>query len=143
MSRYIDVRLHKLNISRLSKRRARRLVDEATREVLALAQLESRGKYSTGRTAASMTRDIFEAGSTVHGEVRARTSYADIAEGGARPHIIRPRNPRGKLRFFWRKVGHTVTFDLVHHPGMKGKRFLAGPMERVGRRHRFIVFTYH
>lgn len=142
MSRYVHVELHKLNINRISIRRATRVIDEVTKEALALAQLASRGPYSTGRTAASMVREIHVRGRTVHGEVRARTPHAEMAHDGTRPHVIRPRNPGGKLRFFWRKVGHTVTFDYVNHPGMKGKHFLSGPMEIVGRRHRFVVITY-
>jgi hypothetical protein len=138
----VDVHLSRFDLRRLSNRYATRLVEKVTREVSVLARLESRGPYSTGRTAASITYHVYTVGSTVHGDVRANTPYADIAHNGARPHMIYPRNPKGHLRFYWRKVGHTVTLPYVSHPGMRGKRFLAGPMERVGRRNRFIVLTY-
>lgn len=143
MAGNVDVRLSRFDLRRLSNKYATRLVRKVTLEVAVLAKLESRGPYSTGRTAASIVYRIYTAGTTVHGDVRATTPYADIAHDGARPHIIRPRNPKGALRFHWRKVGRTVTLQYVSHPGMKGKRFLAGPMERVGRRNRFIVLTYN
>lgn len=142
MADHVTIRLHRLNIRNIGIGSARKLVEKVTSEVYFLAQLDSRGPYSTGRTAASMTRRVYTVGSTVHGDVRANTPYSHIAHDGARPHIIRPRRPGGKLVFYWRKVGHVVNFPYVSHPGMRGKHFLSGPMERVGRRNRFVVFTY-
>jgi len=138
----VDIRLSRLNIRNLSIRAATRLVEKVTTEVQLLAKLESRGPYSTGRTAASITKTVYLVGSTVHGDVRAGTPYADMAHDGTRPHIIRPRRAGGVLTFYWRKVGHVVNLPYVSHPGMQGKKFLSGPMERVGRRNRFVVFTF-
>lgn len=142
MAGNVDIRLSRFDLRALSTRYATRLVEKVTKEVELLAKLEARGPYATGATAASIHSSVYMIGSTVHGDVRASTPHAHLAHDGARPHIIRPRNPGGKLRFYWRKVGHTVTFDRVSHPGMRGKQFLSGPMERVGRRNRFIVVTY-
>jgi|SRR5688572_5152513 len=138
----VSVRLNRLDLRNLSIRHATRLVTKVTREVEVLAKLESRGPYSTGRTARSISSRIYVDGRQVKGEVSAGTWYSHIAHDGAKPHIIRPRNPGGKLRFYWRKVGAVVTFDYVNHPGMRGKKFLSGPMERVGRRNRFLVLTF-
>ena len=142
MAGNVDVRLNRFDLRRLSIRHATRTIEKVVNEVYVLAKLEARGPYSTGATAVSITKSIHVEGSTVNGTVRANTPWADMAHDGTRPHIIRPRGPGYPLRFYWRKVGHTVTPMYVRHPGMKGKRFLAGPMERVGRRNRFIVVTY-
>jgi hypothetical protein len=138
----VRIRLNSLNIRRISVGSATRLVTKVTREVEVLARIAARGPYSTGATASSITSRVYVVGRTVHSEVRAHTWYADMVHGGTRPHVIRPRRAGGKLVFYWRKVGHVVRFDYVSHPGMRPKRFLADPMERVGRRHRFVVFTY-
>lgn len=143
MSRYIDVRLNTFDIRRLSVRAATRTVEKVVRETEALAKLAARGPYSTGRLAASIHSSVSVHGRTVVGEVRSSDRRADMIHDGTVPHVIRPRRPGGMLRFYWRKVGHTVTLPKVNHPGMEGKRFLAEPMERVGRRNRFIVITYN
>jgi hypothetical protein len=143
MAQHVRIELHRLNIRRVAISSATKLIEKVTTEVQLLAKLDSRGPYSTGRTAASITKTVYVAGSTVHGDVRAHTPYAHIAHDGARPHIIRPRRAGGKLSFYWRKVGHVVNFPYVSHPGMQGKHFLSGPMERVGRRNRFVVFTFN
>lgn len=142
MPQRVRVELHRLNLRRLRISSAVKLVEKVTREVEVLAKLESRGPYSTGRTAASITSNVYVTGDEAIGEVTAHTPYSHIAHDGAKPHIIRAHNPTGNLRFYWRKVGHVVTFPYVSHPGMRGKRFLSGPMARVGRRNRFIVFTF-
>lgn len=138
----VRVELHRLNLRRLRIGAATKLVEKVTRQVAIEARIDSRGPYSTGATAASIREHVYVAGNDVIGDVSAHTPYAHIAHGGARPHIIRPRRPGGKLRFYWRKVGRVVAFDYVSHPGMRGKHFLSGPMERVGRRNRFIVLTF-
>jgi hypothetical protein len=146
MADRVEVRLNRLDIRNLSVRYASRRVDTVLKEIEALAKVESRGPYSTGRTAASIHRVMWTQGSTVRGEVRAGTDYAAIAEGGARPHPIHPIRPDGTMVFYWRKVGRVVHFKRPHirmHPGYAGKHFLSGPAQTVGRRHRFIVITHN
>jgi hypothetical protein len=43
---------------------------------------------------------------------------------GTAPHVIRPRRAGGTLVFFWDKVGATVYFKKVNHPGTKANRFV-------------------
>lgn len=42
---------------------------------------------------------------------------AATTDKGARPHVIRPRRPGGRLVFYWPKVGRTVSLPFVNHPG--------------------------
>jgi hypothetical protein len=142
MADSFEVRLNSFDIRRLSVRFATKKVEQVTKDIAILARLESRGPYSTGRTAASIHSVVWVTGSTVRGTVRAGTPYAHIAHSGASPHIITPRGTGYPLQFYWRKVGRVVRFPYVHHPGQPGKHFLTGPAERVGRRNRFIVVTY-
>ena len=60
-------------------------------------------------TASGLT---FEAGSWT-------VEYAAANELGAHPHIIAAKSSP-VLVFFWPKVGHTVFFKHVNHPGNKG-----------------------
>jgi len=111
-------------------------------QVVVEAKADALGPYATGATSASIHGNVSTVAGTVIGTVRAGTWYSSMIQHGTRPHIIRPRNYGGKLVFYWRKTGQVEHFDYVRHPGMKPKRFLTDPAERVGRRHRFIVFTY-
>jgi hypothetical protein len=145
MAERVEVRLNRLDIRNLTVRFASRRVETVLKEIEALSKLESRGPYSTGRTAASIHRVMWVQGSTVRGEVRAGSPHAKWAEEGVRPHPIHPIAPDGTMVFYWRKVGRVVHFKRPHirmHPGYAGKHFLSGPARTVGRRHRFIVITY-
>jgi hypothetical protein len=53
---------------------------------------------------------------------RPAVDYAYIVENGSRPHIIRPKNPDGVLRF---EVDGTIVFTKeVHHPGTPATHFM-------------------
>ena len=142
MSKYVAIQIDHIRLGNLRFREAFKIVHAATTEALAIAKVEAMGPYSTGYLALTLERKVALHGDTVIGEVGSDAYYARVAHDGARPHIIRPRRPGGKLRFYWRKVGHTVTFDYVNHPGMEGKRYLSRAVEIAGRRHRFLVFIY-
>lgn len=58
----------------------------------------------------------FSVGSTV--------KYALYVESGTRPHSISPKKPKGRLVFFWRRVGETVFMRGVKHPGSRAYRYL-------------------
>lgn len=57
--------------------------------------------------------------------------YAGFMEKGTRPHIIRPKKPGGVLRFYWPKVGATVTLRSVHHPGTPAYSYLRKGYQRA------------
>lgn len=56
------------------------------------------------------------------GSIHAKADYALFVHEPTRPHLIRPKNPGGVLRF--QVGGRTVFARLVHHPGTKGRPFL-------------------
>lgn len=43
---------------------------------------------------------------------------------GTGPHVIRPRNPGGRLVFFWDKAGRVVYLKSVNHPGTRRNAFV-------------------
>lgn len=144
MAENVTIRLHRLDIRRLSMRHATRKVDRAAKETEALAKLAARGPYSTGELARTIYRQTYVRNKEAVGEVGSNHPKARLIHDGAKPHPIPPRAIDGTLVFYWRKVGRTVYFKRPHirlHPGMQGKRFLTGPLEQVGRRHRFLVIT--
>lgn len=47
---------------------------------------------------------------------------------GTQPHIIRAKNAP-MLVFYWARVGRTVAFKQVHHPGTKPNRFLINALK--------------
>ncbi len=50
----------------------------------------------------------------------SKRGYSYMTNEGTRPHVIRARNPSGLLKFYWVKVGATVHFRSVNHPGTRG-----------------------
>lgn len=60
--------------------------------------------------------------------VGSRRGYALLVHRGAKPHRIMPRGKGGRLVFFWRKVGRTVSLPSVNHPGFQGTRYLTTPL---------------
>lgn len=65
---------------------------------------------------------------------RNRKPYAASIDQGARPHDIFPRDrARGRLIFFWPKVGKWIYARRVKHPGNKPYRFLHGATIAAGR----------
>jgi hypothetical protein len=56
--------------------------------------------------------------------------YAIYVHEGARPHVIRG-NPL--LVFYWPKVGKTVYFRRVNHPGNRPNRFLVRALAAIRR----------
>lgn len=145
MSKHVRVELNRLNLRRFSNRLSMDKVDKVTKEVEALAKLAARGPYSTGHLARTIYRVTYTRGNNAIGEVRSNDPKSEMIHGGTRPHPIHPIRPDGTMVFFWRKVGRVVYFKRPHirmHPGSAPKRFLSGPMERVGRRNGFIVLTF-
>jgi hypothetical protein len=65
---------------------------------------------------------------------RNRQPYARAIDEGARPHDIRPKNPNGRLVFFWKKLGKWVFARRVKHPGNRPYRFLHGAAIAAGQK---------
>lgn len=110
---------------------AYKLVNEITRNVLAEAKVRTLiGPYTTGFLSASLRRQITirRGGKEVRGRVGSPLWYAKSVHDGAKPHKIRPLLPGYPLKFYWRKVGRTVRFASVNHPGQRGQFFLTGPL---------------
>lgn len=64
------------------------------------------------------------------GYVKVGTDHWAPVEYGAVDHIIRPRRPGGRLRFFWLKVGRWVSFRRVYHPGNPAQPFMRPALYR-------------
>lgn len=73
------------------------------------------GRGPTGRGAAKAGDLIMRVGSN--------RSYALVHHEGSRPHLIRPRNPNGVLRF--QKGGKVIFARVVHHPGTAPNHYLS------------------
>jgi len=55
--------------------------------------------------------------------------YARMHHEGTRPHLIRPTNPGGVLRF--QTKGQLVITHLVRHPGTKPNRYLSDNLRLI------------
>lgn len=58
----------------------------------------------------------------IEGTVGSPVSYARVHHQGARPHLILPRSPNGKLRF--RVAGRVVYRSSVRHPGHRSNPYM-------------------
>ncbi len=122
-----------------------RFMRKVLHETRYIARLSvSHGPYTTGRLARSIEAKgpVIQPGFRVSGQVGSELAYADSVEGGAIPHLIYPRPPKTRLRFYWRKVGRIVTPGVVRHPGQRGKGYLAEAARTVGRRYGLRVIIY-
>lgn len=114
-------------------RRFERLAKESTFRMAGMAPKRH------GGLAASMSYKKGRTGSGLYFDAGGSTDYAAAQDQGGRAHVIRPRKPGGKLRFYWKKVGAVVYFSKVSHPGNpavhyveRGFRRALGMWERGG-----------
>lgn len=56
--------------------------------------------------------------------ISVNVPYANYAEYGTKPHVIRPKNYR-VLKFYWDKAGTTIYTTKVNHPGGSGRHFFS------------------
>lgn len=117
--------------TRLGLRFIHKVLDEIVDEARVRALV---GPYSKGGLSRRIRKHVVVFGSQINGRVGADLPYAASTNMGARKHVILPHG-NYPLRFFWRKVGHTVRFASVNHPGQKGTGWLKIPLERVARKH--------
>lgn len=96
----------------------------------------------TGTLRSSLNMQIELSPLHVTRRVGSRINYSYLVHGGAKPHLIRPRRPGGRLRFYWKRIGRRVSLPKVNHPGFKGTRYLQDPLVRYGTQHRFKVIIF-
>lgn len=131
----------RVSVDRFAIRRAAR---QAGREELTigLSQALNISKVmtpvDTGRLRAN-TRVVIETRALgVTGSLVNTVDYARFVHDGTQPHVIRPKNRRGRngrdpaLRF--RVGGQVVYARVVNHPGTRARPFLARPMQIVAAR---------
>jgi len=85
----------------------------------------------TGATKASIRFRLGYSGGELESAVGVGTRQGLWVHEGTPPHVIRPHNPRGTLKFFWPKVGATVFPRQVFHPGIAANPFLADALQKV------------
>jgi len=107
-----------------------RVATEAVR-VAAIASAPKR----TGRLAAGHETDYgHHDGRDLESRVVAVPKHAIFVIKGTNPHIIKPKDPGGRLVFFWPKVLHVVSFKRVSHPGNLPNDYLGSSLKRVMKR---------
>jgi hypothetical protein len=94
--------------------------------------------FKTGHLYDSIKSEVRVYSLKVVGKVGSRLPYAMVVHEGAKPHTIAPRLRRG-MKFYWPAgvgspplaVGRVVCFKgKVHHPGMRGRRYLIVPLKQ-------------
>lgn len=128
---------------------AKPLVDKVLDQTLAGARkmvpVRNSRKYDR-RPTGRLKRSLKKTGpkvylNSVKGTVGSKLSYADSVHGGAQPHVIEAKTPRG-LRFFWEKRGRVFVTPRVNHPGVvesSTTEYLYIPLVIAGARNNFIV----
>lgn len=109
-------------------------VAKVTRQVLNRAKILA--PVRTGRLRASGKMDLKITTSGPSGSVTFTVKYAQWVHDGTRPHIIRAKNKK-VLKF--RVAGKVLYRPLVHHPGTRGRPFLARALAEVGPANNFAV----
>lgn len=82
-------------------------------------QARSYAPRRTGALASSITTHMV---GPLLAEIAPGVAYAPYQEYGARPHVIRPRHPGGRLVFTVN--GRKVVARVVHHPGNAAHPFM-------------------
>lgn len=142
------IRINRFQAERASFEAGRRLITEVVAEVRRDAvEILATGPYTTGRLATGIESRIRYTADLIIGRVGIsgrRFIYAASVETGADRHYIplSPKVPPRRLFFYWRKVGHFVSFQQVHHPGQKGKMYLRIPLARAAIRHNMRYIPY-
>lgn len=83
------------------------------------ARVAAKGRKGYGTGALSNSLSSYHLGNA-KGQflgIRAEKPYAAAVHEGALPHVIRPKDPNGKLVFF--KQGRMIVTRQVNHPGIQ------------------------
>lgn len=113
---------------------ARAKVSRYNRETTNLAKY--RAPRRTGLMANSIGSSMRVSSFSIRGKVGTRVKYAAVQNDGSRPHVIRARRKKA-LRFYWERVGRTVVFREVSHPGTGATQFLTSAGADAARRNGF------
>ena len=87
-------------------------------------------QYATGEMASTIKSRVTMSDRTPEGRVMVGTKHAKFVIHGTRPHIIVPKTPGGRLKFFWVRKGVTVITKKVNHPGTAANDFMWRGMKR-------------
>lgn len=129
-----QIKLNRFEVHITGTRAAEKVVREVCRSVELSAKIQlSFGEYTTGDLARSIHTTLRYRRNTVIGHVGSELEYAAVVHDGSPAHSIYP-NRATVLKFYWRKVGATVHFDHVNHPGMRGKFYLTEPLRLAAAR---------
>lgn len=133
------VRVNNMEIYRWSQASARRLATDVADEVLRRARtILLVGPYTKGNLVRGLHVEWLNTSRGIDlriGIDGTKYPYAKAVERGAVAHVIFPRPPLTRLRFYWRKVGQVVYPEMVNHPGQEGKAYLRLPLLIAGTRH--------
>jgi phage gpG-like protein len=102
----------------------RKVTKEMSKQVK--AKIKSLGLVKSGQLAKSIR------GSTTNKKsfVGTKLWYAHFLEGGAKPHIIKPRKRGGHKYLWWRGLKPPGVIK-VNHPGVKAYKFTEGTFEKM------------
>lgn len=100
-------------------------VASTTRAVARYARLYAPGSMK------SQIRPISTGGPSPIGIVICDHPASVFVLRGTKPHIIKPKKPKGRLVFTPRGSGTKVFARLVHHPGTKANNFLLKALRSV------------
>ena len=115
---------------------------EVTGDVAAVCRFEAPGPGKTPRNRTGINygkgvlmnriTDRVESGvvGELEGHVVAVPEHAKFVIHGTAPHVIKPRKPGGRLRFFWFKKGRWAVFRHVNHPGTAANDFLVRGLKK-------------
>ncbi|MDQ0962061.1 hypothetical protein QFZ66_005939 [Streptomyces sp. B4I13] len=124
----VEVRIEPGRLARLLRARgsiAYRRISARTERVARIAEAEAPG--SMGRY---ISWKVQEGPRGLEGVIVCDHPAVRFVLDGTRPHLIRPRRPKGVLRF--EVGGHVVFTRLVRHPGTRPNDFMARAL-RLGR----------
>lgn len=120
----------------------RRAAVDITQETVRATALDAQVgvPLRTGGLSASQFHRTQRTPDSATGMVGYRADHAMAVHDGARPHKIRPRNPRGALRF--RYKGRVIVTSEVNHPGYRGNPWLYNALKRQSRFRGFRVVRF-
>lgn len=138
----VNMRMVPLQHGRRLVRTTCREVERAARRMAPFNRSPYRQPGPHLRTTIRSRVGVGTPGIGVTGVVGSEVRHALVAHEGARPHMIYPRRPGGRLHFYWARVGRFVNLPSVSHPGMDGVPYLTVPLFFIASARGFRVVIY-